>query len=522
LLKQAAQEKDSAMKNTLLFEIQAVVLGCALIVPSSKAADSIVNYDTAWTYVYDGGKMSDSSAANDVLRDLKVAADGSGMFVGQSAGSLLLAKLGANGKLVWKKLYTNFVQQSLGASIIQARNGDFVIGGKRYSSSLILRTDSMGNIKSSTWLWDSLNLQQLYLTRGATVNCVRETSRGTIICAAGDYFTDNNYVFKSTNDNFAAFLELDSLGNVIHWGRWIAFVGYNLGAFEIEETQAGNYLLSGNQTVVELDTAGHIVWNTAYTFSLTGVGTEVNNVTRCKIIRGNIPLVAGQAYEGNCWTNFHHLYYDGWWSPIDYADGGNTTWDTAGYQGGDDQIYDFTQLNNGNLVFVGKRYYTGSGGGLWTFVTDSTGKNLLWEKVTAVPYKSSNGSAAYPMSVCATPDSGFTIAGYLQLADSLGGYNALAAHFVPTLPASVKSLQSRIAFSSMPVSRLIGRRLVVTNAIPNTMARVSLYDVSGKRVAMQAGAGEIAIDVENMAKGTYIVQVKNAGTTLAEKILVER
>ena len=152
------------------------------------------------------------------------------------------------------------------------------------------------------------------------------------------------------------------------------------GGFDIEETQGGNYLLAGNEAVFYLDSVGRPQWQTKYTFQLTGVGSEVNNINRAKVLRDNTPLVMGQAYEGNCWTKYQKLYYDAWWSPIGYESGLNTNWDTAGFSGGDDYMYDFTQLNNGNLVFVGNKSWGNGATPVWVIVTDSLGKKSFFEK----------------------------------------------------------------------------------------------------------------------------------------------
>lgn len=143
---------------------------------------------------------------------------------------------------------------------------------------------------------------------------------------------------------------------------------------------------------------------------LDGVGSMVNNVSRAKMLRNGSLMVAGQAYEGNCWKKYQRLEYDAWWSPISYAYGLNETWDTAGVQGASDKILDFTQLENGNIVFVGKKAdYTI--GGIWAFVTDSTGKKILWERQFGIPYFHEDGRAPMPLSVCATSDNGFTVVG---------------------------------------------------------------------------------------------------------------
>jgi Secretion system C-terminal sorting domain len=510
---------DSRLGLLRAIPILLATLLLTLTVPlhaSTPGFDTLVNYDTAWTYVYDGGKYSDGTNTYDDFFDVKALPDGGYACVGASGdttttiGQLVLLKLNAVGKLVWKKLY-KYKYNQYARSIVVAKNGDFIIGGMRYSEPFIFRTDSIGNIKWSTWVYDSVNNRQSLLTRAmATVNCVRETSRGTIICAAGDYFTDASYMYGSTNDNYAVYLEFDAEGKILKGNQWNNLAGYNVGAFDIEETQGGDYLLSGNQTVLDLDTSGHIKWNNAYTFSLNGVGSEVNNISRCKIIKGNIPVVAGQAYEGNCWTNFKKLFYDAWWSPVDYADGGNTTWDTAGYQGGDDQLNDFTQLSNGNLVFVGKRNSSNAQtSGIWVYVTPVTGSHILWENVIA-------GSlyAGEPLSVCATPDSGFTVVG------KIGG-NAFASHFIPKAPSAIVSRRNFQAKSINSINvHVSGAKIVVSGNF--STGEVSLFDITGRRIATQTGNKEIAFDISKLARGTYFVRFKRGSDTHSMNVFYER
>ncbi len=240
-----------------------------------------------------------------------------------------------------------------------------------------MRTDTLGNIKWSTWLYDSVNDRSKPLSRGAIINSIRETSLGTIICAAGDNFTDVNYVYGDVDYNFAKYFEFDSTGKKLHGGELNNTTGYNIGGFSIEEASTGFYIILGNQALNYVDSSSKTIWQKKYTFQLENVGSEVNNIVRCKKLRDGTLMVAGQAYESNCWTRFKKLYYDAWWSPISLAYGTNATWDTAGYQGGDDAIHDFTQLKDGNVVFIGSR--ASGQGGIWTFVTDSTGKKLLWK-----------------------------------------------------------------------------------------------------------------------------------------------
>jgi hypothetical protein len=261
---------------------------------------------------------------------------------------------------------------------------------------------------------------------GGGGNSLRETSRGTIVCAAGDEYPDNG---GSALNNYMAYLELDSNGQMLRHGEWNNTFTEPIGGFSILEVGTLNYMFAGNQSVYYTDTGTTNIWQHRYTFSLTGVGSVVNQVNRVKMLRDGRIIVAGMAYEGNCWTDYGRLYYDAWWSPISATTGINTAWDTAGAQGGSDGLYDFTQLVNGNIVFTGTKATTADSG-MWVFVTDSTGANLLWEKQFNIGYRSNAGTNLRPLAVCATPDTGFTVVGEHNCPDSLGGVNAFAVHFV--------------------------------------------------------------------------------------------
>ena len=497
---------------------------------SSPGFDTLVNYDTAWTFVYDGGRLTTGLKASvlDDFGDAKALSNGDCILVGNTSDTLgnsgfHLVKLNNSGKIVWKKLLRGkTISQYNARSILIAKNGDFILGGSRFGNPWILRTDTIGNIKWATWYYDSVNNNSLLQGNG-TINCVRETKRGTIICAGGDNFTDVNYVYGNVKYDYAAVLQFDSTGKIISYGEAGGQSGYYSGGFDIEETSTGNYILSGNQSILYMDsTVNHQIWEKKYIFQLDGVGSEVNNIVRCKMLHDGSLMVAGQAYEGNCWTKFKQLYYDAWWSPISYAYGTNTAWDTAGFQGGSDAIYDFTQLDNGNLVFIGSRAF--GPGGIWTFVTDSTGKRLLWEKQTPIPYQTDPGSSARGYSVCATPDGGFTVAGELVLTDALGGHNAMAAHFIPKPVSAVSRTNSALKSTHGFNVHIIGSRLIVSNNAPlKSPGVITLFDITGKRIASQAVGTfretPLQFDISKLSFGTYFVRVKSGSAAQTMKVV---
>jgi hypothetical protein len=209
-----------------VFQVSALcsLLTAFIFLPVSASLpgfDTPVNYDTAWTYLYGGGKYSDGTNTYDDFYDVKALSIGGYICVGASGGTsttigqLILLKLNAMGGLSWKKLYKSNNNQ-YARSIAIAKNGDFIIGGARYGEPFIFRTDSIGNVKWSTWIYDSVNNRQTLLTHAAaTINNVQETSRGTIICAAGDYFTDASYAYGNTKTDYGAILQFDATGKFL-------------------------------------------------------------------------------------------------------------------------------------------------------------------------------------------------------------------------------------------------------------------------------------------------------------------
>jgi hypothetical protein len=418
-------------------------------------------------------------------------------------------KLDINGNMIWKKYYRTSIKGGCVFSVIIAKNGDYIIGGEKYAEPWIARIDTIGNIKWETWLYDTVNKEGSVLSKAATINYLRETSRGTIVCAAGDEY-------PNASSDYAAYLEFDSLGALRTYTEWQNVTGYNVGGFSVEETRGGQLLFGGYEAVYYLDTVGNEEWKKKYTFQLEGVGSEVCEIYRVKVLRDNTPFVMGRAYEANCWTDYEKLYYDGWWSPIGYASGLNSAWDTGGKQGGDDHLYDFTQLKNGNLVFVGNWAYTGGNLLLWIIVTDSTGKNKYWEKQIVV-------DDVVPYSVCATEDSGFTIVGSGGVNTDSTGFDAVAVHFVPKDPTAVitKAQYKAKTLTSIRTNINRSRLTIECNEFLNSKSEVSVFDLTGRCLAVKTGNNKIVMDISHISQGTYLLKVKTGNSIKTKKLFVK-
>lgn len=489
------------------------VLGLSLFVQDGAAADS-ANYDTAWSFVYDGGKTSSGKVINDDFRDIKILPNGDAICVGDTRDtafiqSTLLIKLSPSGKLVQKNLH-RYKQGEGAGSILVARNGDYVLGGYRSTSPYLLRFDAELNLKSSNWYYDSVS-NRLILSKPATINSLVETKEGRILAAAGDVFPDNN---RNTLNNYAALLQYDSLGALKSAQEWLNTTGYELAGWALTPSEAGGYMLGGNKSVFLLDTLGQLRQKVDYSFSLPGVGSEVNNVLRVHRLRNGMVMVAGQSYEEDCWTKYQRLSYDAWWSPLGLSGNDDFRY-TAGVSGADDVFYDFTQLADGKIVFVGIRQSFDQIGGVWAVVTDSMGKDILWQKQFRIPYRNEDGSALKPWAVAASPDSGFTVVGLYGLPDSTEGPNAFAAHFVP------KPLPSSILPSSRKTRTFMADRAwaFAFEAAAPGVALWELYTLQGQKVARyerqlsQAGQGEIKIEASRFKAGAYVWKLRVGSQT---------
>lgn len=243
------------------------------------------------------------------------------------------------------------------------------------------------------------------------------------------------------------------------------------------------------------------------------------------MLRNGSLMVAGQAYEGNCWTKYNALYRDAWWSPISYAYGTNESWDTLGQQGGDDNIYDFTQLVDGNIVFVGKKSSTAGLGGVWAFVTDSTGKSVLWEQQVNIPRGTTDGRAPKPLAVCANPDSGFTVAGEYACNDENGAMNAFVARFVPSAPANISRTGANNKRSADVNYTISGNRIIFKSGyFASRMVKLQMFNASGKMVAevsrKDTDAGSITLDCQRFARGVYYYKLNFGNGPVSGKLVV--
>lgn len=428
------------------FALVLVAMGFGLH-PSNGFSANTANFDTAWTFVYDGGMKPDSTPIWDSFKQAVILSNGDAVCAGYTTDSIgvanvLIERISAQGELIQKKQYA-CARNCEGGAIHQSKSGEYFVGGVRFGSPLLLRLDSQLNLKSSFWYYDSIN-NRSNLLHIANLQSLVQTTDGRVIAVGGDDFP---YGIGSALNNYAVWMEFDSSGSLSGLVRqWDDAVGFEMAGWSLLETSSGGLLMGGNRATTIFEKSGTISNQYKYTFSLKGVGTVTNKVSRVRKLPNGKLLAFGQAYEEDCWTKYQRLSYDGWWSFISET-GSNDSWNTAGLSGSDDALFDATQLTDNRIAFLGLKG-TVPDSGLWVFVTDSTAKTVLWERQLNLP--GMDGSFTRnnldPYSMAATPDSGFIVVGREN--SRTQGKNAFAIKFVPK-PMPVSNLSNRKTIKDM-------------------------------------------------------------------------
>lgn len=386
-------------------------------------------FDTAWTYVYDGGVTRKAEAIPDLFRDVIVLPNGEVLCVGETTDSAylkagLVAKLAPNGTLQQKKLIS--LKEGFGAaSVLKARSGDIFLGGYAFGDPELVVLDPQLEFKSKLWYFDTVN-NRSRLQHAATLQSMAQAADGRIIAVGGSDFPYNN---GFALNNYAVWMEFDSAGALKSRVReWVNRDPYEIAGWSLVESGSG-FLMGGYRSVASITSEGDEDHMVKYTFSLKGVGTVTNNVSRVRKVRDGRLIAVGQAYEEDCWTKYQRLSFDGWWSFLS-GTGSNDSWNTAGTSGDHDAVFDVAQLADNRFAFLGVKS-TSPDSGFWVFVTDSSAKTVQWQKQFNLPGKDGilDRNNLLPYSIAATLDSGFIVVG--EEVSKSQARNAFAAKLIP-------------------------------------------------------------------------------------------
>lgn len=367
-------------------------------------------YDTSWSYSYDAGLTKSGRPSRENFRDVKRLPNGDILCVGETQDTaetpaILWIRLSASGQASQTKVFS-FKDGAGAASLLLAKDGDFVLGGNRNGAPFLLRLDPGLNPTAAIWHYDSIARKSI-LARPATINSMVELESGNVVAAAGDIFPNN---YGLALGNFAAFMEFEGNG-VRRTNEWHNPTGYEIAGWSLVKGGTFGYLIGGKQAAFLLDADGVLVSKTEYTVNVAGVGSEKNNVSRLRKLRDGRMIAVGQSYEEDGWTKNQRLNYDAWWTTLS-AGGSPDARNVSGVSGRDDFLWDAAQLADGRIAFVGGKG-TAADSGVWAFVTDSTGKTIEWQRQYNLPGRD-NGSIRkniYPMALLPTPDSGFVVVG---------------------------------------------------------------------------------------------------------------
>jgi hypothetical protein len=192
----------------------------------------------------------------------------------------------------------------------------------------------------------------------------------------------------------------------------------------------------------------------------------------------------------------------------------------------DEKNIDIKNHAQGYRVFLGHKLENiGFATPIRIFVTDSTGKKLLWEKLAYTGISSE--ANMLPMSVVASPDGGFTVVGY----ESQGatGFDGFVMHFIPK-PASqvtgnAKSSELRGFFVKSKTTK--EKAIFTLNGLLPSGVLLTVYSLLGRKIAdiersdRISGIKSLEWNFSRMSKGVYLYRLKSERNAVTGRINVE-
>jgi hypothetical protein len=277
---------------------------------------------------------------------------------------------------------------SQGYSVLEVENGGYALTGVNGSASLLIKTDSSGNL-----LWTKAH--QIGGT-GTFLPYLVQTE-------------DGGYTLAGTWENNFALVRFDFEGNVM-WEKIYEHSSVFSSLRSLIRTSDGGYAIVGTylnqppsdgQTwFVKLDNLGNIQWNK----TIGSVGDFVNSVLQT--------TDGGYAIIGTCWASETLPATP---KIIKTDSDGNIQWSKT-YGGVGNGIFYYTESfsgiisDDGGYLIAGFAGETSSSWKAWLFKTDPQGK-LMWNETYG-----DIGSLAH--SVVKTQDGGYAFAGVVNKLDA--------------------------------------------------------------------------------------------------------
>ena len=468
-----------------------------------------------------GGTLEDSGYAAQATPDggcvlAGISKSNNGNVTGNHGGyDCWVVKLDATGTLQWQKSLggsgsdqANAIQNTADGGYILAgsstsNNGDVTgnHGGKDY---WIIKLNATGTLQWQKCLGGS---------DSDAAYAVQTTSDGGYV-VTGYTSSNNGDVTENNGDNDYWVVKLDATGTL----QWQNSLGGLLDdqAFAIKTTSDGGYVVAGltysfdgdvtgnhgdyDFWIVKLDATGTLQWQK----SLGGADTEEAYDIETTSDGGYI--VAGNCSSNSGNVTGNHGNFDYWVVKLDAT--GTIQWQKSLGGSLQDKAYGIETTPDGGFILAGN---TASNNGdvignhglqdYWLVKLDATG-TIQWQKC----YGGSDNDFA--RTIQTTTDGGYVAAGYSfsNSGDVTGNHGSSDFWSVKLASNSLTTTtfdKNAILIYPNPVSDVL--QIQTHNT---TITKTKIIAVSGK-VIIEQTKNSNTINVENLAKGIYIIEVSS-------------
>lgn len=443
---------------------------------------------------------------------------------------LKVVRLNINGDTLWSRSLGRygFIQSVSIGKCISIGDTNFVFVGTTFTDSLTQTADSSkisfckvdldGNILERKYYGDNNKLSY--------GNDVQQTSDGGFIITGWTTGWGNTIV------NSSYLLKVDAVGNE-QWHKIYGGVSSTnqRGSYSVDLADNNGYLFSGSFyqglatrqdiNVIKTDSLGNVIWNKIY-----GTVEDDNGgaISRYGITGDYILMSAIDIAPGNILDDFQAYI-----ARLNGGDGSIIWADTFGIiNNGTNDMFESNPviLENGDIVGIGKTYFSSSGGGTdaWLVKYDGNG-NRLWQR-TFNKYGGNNQH--YFWDVQPTVDNGFVICGdltNLSLSEKnlwvlkLDSMGCEIANCSVGVEESLQPPKEEFIVHPNPTNSIV---TIQYNATTFTNSTFKLFDIMGKEVLnKKIESNHTKLDVSQSQKGVYFYQIIRQEQQISGKLIIQ-